>query len=102
MTLRKLCPLLLVLASAPVLANPALASKHGCLGCHATATKLVGPSYAEVAAKYKAEPGAPAALAQSIRNGSAGKWGDMAMPPQPQLSEADAKRLAAWIISGAK
>jgi cytochrome c len=41
-------------------------------------------------------------LAQAIRNGGAGKWGEMAMPPQKQVSEADAKRLAAWILGGAK
>ena len=91
---------MLVTAAASASANPALAAKHGCLGCHAAATKLVGPSYAEVAAKYGKD--ATAALAKSIREGGAGKWGEMAMPPQPQVSDADAKRLAAWILSGAK
>ncbi len=83
-------------------ANPALARKQGCLGCHAVASKLVGPSYVEVAAKYGHDKAAIAELAKSIRTGGSGKWGDMAMPPQAQLSDADARRLAAWILNGAK
>jgi cytochrome c len=93
---------LLLSASGPAFASQALASKHGCLGCHAAATKLVGPAYRDVAAKYGGDAGAPAALVQGIRNGGTGKWGEMVMPPQPQVSEADAKRLAAWILGGAK
>ena len=92
----------LIAFSGPALANKALADKQGCLGCHAAATKLVGPGYREVAAKYAGDAGAEAALAQSIRNGGAGKWGEMPMPPQKQVSEADAKKLARWILDGAK
>ena len=88
--------------SGTALANKALADKQGCLGCHAAATKLVGPAYREVAAKYAGDAGAVAALALSIRNGGAGKWGEMPMPPQKQVSEADAKKLAHWILDGAK
>ena len=93
-----------LLAAAPltVHANNALAQKKGCLGCHAAAMKLVGPSYQAVAAKYAGQPDAKEMLALSIRNGGAGKWGDMPMPPQAQLSAADAKKLAAWILSGPK
>jgi cytochrome c551/c552 len=91
---------LLFAAGTPASANQALASKYGCLGCHAAATRLVGPSYAEVAAKYGKDDAAM--LAQAIRNGGSGKWGEVAMPPQKQVSEADAKRLAAWILGGAK
>ena len=86
----------------PAFANKALAEKQGCLGCHATATKLVGPAFQEVAAKYAGDAGAVAALSQSIRNGGTGKWGDMPMPPQKQVSEADAKKLTRWILDGAK
>ena len=93
---------LLWCAAAPALASPALASKHGCLGCHAAATKLVGPAYQEVAARYADDKNAATMLMQSIRSGGSGKWGDMAMPPQKQVSEADAKRLATWILAGAK
>ena len=92
----------LVALAGPAFANKALAEKQGCLGCHATATKLVGPAFLEVASKYAGDAGAPAALAQSIRNGGTGKWSDMPMPPQKQVSEADAKKLARWILDGAK
>lgn len=89
-------------ASAPAFAQQALANKYGCLGCHAAATKLVGPSYKEVAAKYSGDAAALDTLVKSIRNGGSGRWGEMAMPPQPQVSEADAKKLAEWILGGAK
>ena len=92
----------LACASLAAVANPALARKQGCLGCHAAASKLVGPSYQDVATKYGNQPVAVAQLAQSIRSGSTGKWGEIAMPAQKQLSEADAKRLATWILGGAK
>ena len=92
----------LIAFAAPALANKALADKQGCLGCHAAGTKLVGPAYRDVAAKYAGDASAVAAVAQSIRNGGAGKWGEMAMPPQMQVSEADAKKIARWILDGAK
>ena len=92
----------LMACAGPAFANKALADKQGCMGCHAAATQLVGPAYREVAAKYAGDAGAAAALALSIRNGGAGKWGEMAMPPQKQVSEADAKKLARWILDGAK
>ncbi len=84
------------------LASNALAKKNDCLGCHAAAAKLVGPAYQEVAEKYAGQPDAIAMLVKSIRNGSVGKWGDIPMPAHPKLSEADAKRLATWILGGAK
>ena len=55
-----------------------------------------------VAAKYADQPDATEMLAKGIRAGGTGKWGEMAMPAQPQLSEADAKKLAAWVLKGAK
>ena len=98
------------LAVMPSHANLALAKKHNCLACHAVASKMVGPSYQEVAAKYADknadknadDKNAVAALVKSIGEGGSGKWGDVPMPPQAQLSAADAKRLAQWIAAGAK
>jgi len=83
----------------PVQANEALAQKNNCLGCHAVATKLVGPAYKDVAAKYAGQADAQAHLIESIRNGSVGKWGELPMPPHPKLSDADLKKLAAWVLS---
>lgn len=84
--------------SASAHANEALARKNDCLGCHAVAVKLVGPAYKDVAAKYAGQADAATQLANSIRNGSVGKWGELAMPAHPKLSDADAKKLAAWIL----
>ena len=85
--------------SLPAQANEALAQKNNCLGCHAVATKLVGPAYKDVAAKYAGQSDAQIKLMESIRNGSAGKWGDMPMPPNPKIADADLKRLAVWVLS---
>ncbi len=79
-------------------ASEALARKNDCLGCHAVATKLVGPAFKDVSAKYADQPDAKANLVQSIRNGGVGKWGDLPMPAHPKLSDADAKKLAAWVL----
>ncbi len=92
----------LLVLSAPALASTELASKNACMGCHAVANKILGPSYQEVAKKYAGQKDAQAALAKSIKAGGAGKWGQIPMPAQPQLSEADAAKLAAWILGGAK
>ena len=78
------------------------ARQQGCLGCHAAATKLVGPAYEDVAAKYKGQTDAVATLVKHIREGGSGRWGEVPMPPQKQLSEAQARRLATWILGGAK
>lgn len=92
----------LLVGSGPALANQALARKHGCLGCHAVTTTLVGPAYQQVAEKYGGDKDALPALIKRIREGGSGTWGEIAMPPQPQVSAADAKRLAQWILGGAK
>ena len=80
------------------MANEALARKNDCLGCHAVAVKLVGPSYKDVAAKYAGQTDAADQLSASIRNGSVGKWGDIPMPAHPKLSATDAKKLAEWVL----
>lgn len=98
----KTLALSLLLISSPLWANKELASKNACLGCHAVENKVVGPAYKDVAKKYAGQKDAVAMLAKSIKAGGKGKWGEMAMPAQTQLSEADAKTLAAWILAGAK
>ncbi len=80
-------------------AAKALAGKSACLACHAVDKKLVGPSYKDVAAKYKGTD--PAKLAASIKAGGAGKWGPVPMPAQAALKDEDAKLLAEWVLAGA-
>jgi cytochrome c len=90
------------LATSGALANADLAKKNNCLACHAADKKLVGPSYQDVAKKYAGQAGAENTLAKSIKAGGSGKWGPVPMPAQAQLSDADAKTLAVWILGGAK
>ena len=80
-------------------AATALAQRSACMACHAVERKMVGPSYKDIAAKYKGTDAAK--LAASIKAGGAGKWGPIPMPAQPNLKDEDAKILAAWILAGA-
>ena len=92
----------LAAAATPAWANLQLAQKHACVACHAVDKKIVGPAYADVAKKYAGQKDAEAKLVANIKAGGAGKWGPVPMPPQPGLSDADLKTLAAWILGGAK
>ena len=76
-----------------------LAKNNGCLSCHATNEKIVGPAYAAVADKYKDDKEAVANLVQSIQYGSKGKWGRIPMPPHPSMSAGDIKTLAQWVLT---
>lgn len=94
---------LLALAAAalagPVLADQALATAKNCMACHAVDKKLVGPSYKDVAAKYASDKAAVDKLAVKIMKGGAGVWGPVPMPANAQVSEAEAKKLAAWVMT---
>ena len=78
-----------------------IADSSGCLGCHAVNSKLVGPSYVEVAGKYKGQVEASTKLFAKVRAGGEGVWGDMAMPPQEGIADEDLKSVLAWILEGA-
>ena len=77
----------------------ALMQKNGCVACHAVDKKIVGPSYQEVAAKYKGDAGAAAKLATKIKAGGTGAWGQVPMPPNPQVPDADIKTMVAAILA---
>jgi cytochrome c len=88
--------------SAPALADQALAQSKNCMACHAVATKMVGPSYKDVAAKYKDDKEAVKKLALTIQKGSTpgkGNWGPVPMPANTQVNEADAAKLATWVMA---
>ncbi|CBW76273.1 Cytochrome c551 [Mycetohabitans rhizoxinica HKI 454] len=78
-----------------------LAKQNACFGCHAIERKLVGPSFAQIAQRYKADATAPARLVKKVVQGGAGVWGPIPMPSQPRLSEAEAKVLVDWVLAGA-
>ena len=93
--------LALTLAAAtalPAQANADLAKAKNCMACHAANTKLVGPSFKDIAVKYAGQKGADSKIATKIVKGGAGTWGSMAMPPNA-VNEAEALSLARWVLS---
>lgn len=92
----------LLAAAGNALASEALAKKYNCLACHAIDKKLVGPSYAEVAAKYKGDAGAEAKLIAKVKNGGSGAWGQIPMPPNASVPDADIKTMVKWVLSTKK
>jgi cytochrome c551/c552 len=76
-----------------------VAAKYGCLACHNTTTRIVGPSYREIAIKYKSDPAAAAKIDEQIQKGGSGKWGPIIMPPFPQVTRAETRLLIDWILA---
>ncbi len=103
----RLIALLAIAASAtafqaPAFADQALATAKNCMACHAVDKKMVGPSYKDVSAKYKDNKDAVKMLAEKIQKGSTpgkGNWGPVPMPANPQVSEAESTKLAAWVMT---
>ena len=85
--------------AAPANADEALAKKHNCLACHSVDKKLVGPAYKDVAAKYRNDPSAEAKLFDKVKKGGQGVWGQVPMPPNSQVPDADIKSLVKWVLS---
>lgn len=81
----------------------ALMEQSDCFSCHAVDQKIVGPSFKDVAKRYRGKSGATAQLADKIIKGGAGNWnavtGGVSMPPHPQLSKEDAAAMVKWILS---
>jgi cytochrome c len=89
----------LAAVSVPALADQALATAKNCMACHAVDKKLVGPAYKDVAIKYSGQKDAVDKLALKIMKGGAGVWGPVPMPANAQVNEAEAKKLAAWVLT---
>lgn len=94
---------LLILAAStvvalPAMADEALAKSKNCMACHAVDKKLVGPAYKDVAKKYAGDKAAADKLAQKVMKGGSGVWGAIPMPANPQVSEAEAKKLTTWVL----
>ena len=86
-------------ASLPAAASEELAKKHNCLACHAVDKKVVGPSYKDVAAKYRGDKAAEAKLFEKVKKGGVGVWGQIPMPPNATVPDADIKALVKWVLS---
>ncbi|MDI4631958.1 c-type cytochrome [Pelomonas sp. V22] len=87
-------------AAAQAAMPTALLNKHSCSGCHGLESRVVGPSFREVAKRYAGRADAESYLAGKIRSGGTGVWGSMQMPAQ-SLGEADAVMIARWLAAGA-
>jgi cytochrome c len=85
-------------ASLPVLADKKLAESKNCLACHAVGEKVLGPSLKEIAAKYSGQANASAMLADKIKKGGVGAWGQVPMPANDVTPE-QAKTLADWVLA---
>jgi cytochrome c len=77
----------------------ALAKSSGCLACHTTDKKLIGPSYKDVADKYRGNKGAEADLVKKVKEGSKGVWGDIPMTPNAHVKDDDIRTIVRWILS---
>ena len=86
-----------VSVAAPARADEALAKKHNCLACHQVDKKVIGPSYREIAKKYKGQNVA-AQLEQKVKKGGVGVWGQIPMPPNAAVPDGDIKKLVDWIL----
>lgn len=91
-----------VMVSAPAMANLDLAKKSNCMSCHAVDKKLVGPAYQEVAKKYAGQADAVKKLSEKVKKGGKGAWGEVPMPPNAAVKDADIETLVKWILAGAK
>jgi cytochrome c len=76
-----------------------LATKSGCLACHAVDHKVIGPAYKDVAAKYKGDAAAATKLYAKVKAGGSGVWGQIPMPPNAQVSDGNIKTLVDWVLT---
>ena len=82
-----------------VQADEKLAQTNGCTTCHQLDKKVLGPSYKDIAAKYKGDKAAQASLEKKVKAGGKGVWGDMVMPPNAHVKDADIAAIVKWILS---
>ena len=85
--------------SSAALANAELAKEKNCMVCHALASKLVGPAFNSIAARYEDQKNAEDKLTKKVLIGGYGVWGQVPMPANPQVSEAEARTLVKWILA---
>lgn len=89
----------LLMVSGLASADQALAQKNACMSCHGVDKKIVGPAFKDVAKKYAGDKGAKDKLVGKIKTGGKGVWGEIPMPPNPQVKQEDAEKIVDWILS---
>ncbi|MEQ1662039.1 MAG: c-type cytochrome [Thiobacillus sp.] len=80
-------------------ADQALAQKNACMSCHGVDKKIVGPAFKDVAKKYAGDKTAEAKLIAKVKTGGKGVWGQIPMPPNPQVKAEDLTKIVAWVLS---
>ncbi|MGF6301897.1 cytochrome c [Paraburkholderia sp. WC7.3d] len=95
------CTLTSVAHAAEAPRGQQVATANACMGCHAVDRKLVGPSFQQIAAKYKGDAQAPARLARKVKDGGSGVWGMIPMPAHQSMSDADIRAVVDWVLAGA-
>lgn len=75
-----------------------LIAASDCLTCHKVDEKIIGPTYREVANKYENTEANVKMLAEKVIKGGSGVWGDVAMTPHPNVSQADAEQMVKYIL----
>src|SRR4051812_15177713 len=93
------CMILSAFASASAMANADLAKAKNCMTCHSVASKVVGPAFKDVAAKYAGQKDAEDKLTQKVLKGGSGSWGAIPMPANTQVTDAEARTLVKWVLS---
>lgn len=88
-----------MLVSNAAMANADLAKAKNCMACHTVSSKVVGPSYKDIAAKYAGQKDAEDKLTQKVLKGGSGVWGPVPMPANAQVNEAEARTLVKWILT---
>ena len=88
-----------LLLAGGVQADEKLSQANGCMTCHQIDKKILGPSFKEVAAKYRGNAGAEAMLVKKVKDGGKGAWGEMVMPPNAHVKDADIATLVKWILA---
>src|ERR1700760_2397825 len=78
-----------------------VANANACMGCHAVDRKLVGPSFQQIASKYKGDAQASAKLSRKVKDGGSGVWGMIPMPAHQSMSDADIRTVVDWVLAGA-
>jgi cytochrome c len=76
-----------------------LAKKHGCLGCHASTKKIIGPAFRDISEKYRNTPNSQNYLMLRVKNGGSGIWGVVAMPANKNMSDADLESIIQWVLN---
>ncbi|MDA0983116.1 MAG: c-type cytochrome [Proteobacteria bacterium] len=91
---------LAAVAAIPAQASEDLAKKHSCVACHKVkGAKTVGPTYVDIAKKYAGQKDAAAKLAAKVKNGGTGVWGQIPMPPNSAVPDADIQALVKWLLA---